>query len=361
MKRILLSFNQLNDSNGVARCAIAIANILADRQNIEVTLCPLYKSEKITEKKLSPKVRLKTVFNFYFPGFAKFLSMFPSKWLYRWIFQKEDFDIEIAFQYGIATYIIGSSKSHNGKKKFAWMHSYDEGVKYRKEYLNMDKVICVSKSNKERLEKELGINNHVDFCYNPINDSLIVKQGQEPINLKSNRTLQFVSVGRLNKVKGYNRLIDCMKKLCDNGYDCSLWIIGPGEEYDVLAAKIKNLGLKEHVILVGEQSNPHKYTAKADVFVCSSYIEGYSTACTEAILLGVPVISTPVSGAKEIIEAAHCGLISKDMNTKALYEVMELLARNPQMVIDWKNILKKTRYAFSQKARVDKLYQILGI
>ncbi len=361
MKKILLTFNQLNDANGVARCAVAIANMLAKRSDIEVTLSPLYKSDKQTEKTLSPNVRVKPIFNFYFPGFAKFLSYIPATKLYKWIYEKEYYDIEIAFQYGIATYIIGSGKSVEGQKKMAWMHGYDEGVKYRKEYLNVDKVVCVSKCNKERLESDLHIKDHVDFCYNPIKDQSIVEQGQEPIDLKPNKNLQFVSVGRLNKVKGFDRLIDCIRKLRDNGFDSSLWLVGPGDEFDLLNKKIKELNLEKNVILVGSQSNPHKYTSKADVFVCSSYIEGYSTACTEAILLGVPVITTPVSGAHEIIEEAQCGLISKDLETESLYEIMETVVSNPQLIAEWKEIIKTTRKAFTQETRIDKLYTVLGL
>ncbi len=361
MKKILLTFNQLNDSNGVARCAVAIANILAQHKDLSITLRPLYRSDELTEKTIDDTVQVKPVFNFYFPGFAKILSMIPASWLYRWTFQKEHYDIEIAFQYGIATYIIGSRHAKDNIYRLAWMHCYDEELKYRQEYMNVDKVVCVSQCNKERLEIALGAAGHIDVCYNPINDREIVSMGEEQIDLQPNETLQFVTVGSLRKIKGFARLIDCIKKLQNNGHDCSLWIVGPGEEYENLESKIRTLGLETSVALVGGQSNPHKYVSKADVFVCSSYVEGYSTACTEAVMLGVPVISTPVSGAAEIIKTANCGLISKDLETDSLYEIMEQTASHPQEIERWKSILKETRKNFSQSSRVDKLYKILGI
>lgn len=361
MRKILITFNQLNESNGVARCAVAIANVLAERADLNVTLKPLYRSDKNTEKLLNPLVEVKTVFGIYFPGFAKLLSKISPRLLYKLLTGNEKYDIEVAFQYGVATYIVGAVHPASSAYRLAWMHCYDENLKYRKEYLNLDKVVCVSKCNKERLEKDLGRKGLVDFCYNPINDKEIISMGQEPINIKPNKHLQFVSVGRLNKVKGYDRLIDCIKQLKDKHIACSLWIIGPGEEYEMLNNKIIELGLNESVVLLGGQSNPHKYTSKADVFVCSSYTEGYSTACTEAILLGVPVITTPVSGAEEIIETAQCGLISKDLNTDSLYQIMETVALNPQILIEWKKTLQTTKGAFSQSSRVSKLFKILGL
>lgn len=361
MKNIVLIFNQLSNANGVARCAVSIANILSQRNDTNVTLLPLYKSDKKIESTLNPKIRVKACFNHYFPGFAKFLELIPGKFLYKKILSNDYYDIVIAFQYGIATYIVGSMKSVNNQKKMIWVHCYDENVKYRKEYLNVDKVVCVSKCNKERLENDLNVKGHVDYCYNPINDIIISEQGKESISLKPNKNFQFVTVGRLAKVKGFDRLIDCIYKLISNGHDCSLWIIGPGTELNTLRNKIKELNLENNVILVGAQSNPHRFTSKADIFVCSSYIEGYSTACTEAILLGVPVITTPVSGAHEIIEEAQCGMISKDFETDSLYEIMETVVTNPQMVEEWKETLKKTRIAFTQASRIEKLYKVLGL
>ena len=53
--------------------------------------------------------------------------------------------------------------------------------------------------------------------------------------------------------------------------------------------------------LLGFHSNPYKYVSKADLFVCSSRREGFSTAVTEALLLNIPVVSTLCSGAHELL------------------------------------------------------------
>ena len=95
----------------------------------------------------------------------------------------------------------------------------------------------------------------------------------------------FVSVGRHSPEKGYIRLINIIAKLRDEGYKMQLWLIGDGPQHEELVEHCNRLKLNDIVLFTGSTQNPHKYTVKGDVFVCSSYREGYSTACTEAIML----------------------------------------------------------------------------
>ena len=64
--------------------------------------------------------------------------------------------------------------------------------------------------------------------------------------------------------------------------------------------------------MLGYQINPYKYLAKCDLFVCSSYSEGLSTAVTEALILGVPVCTTDVSGMRELLEDGKYGMITEN-------------------------------------------------
>ena len=54
--------------------------------------------------------------------------------------------------------------------------------------------------------------------------------------------------------------------------------------------------MEKYVDLIGYDINPYKYMSKCDLFVCASYAEGFSTAATEALVLGLPVCTVNVSG-----------------------------------------------------------------
>lgn len=345
-------------SNGVARSAIAIANILAGKPNVEITLIPIFRIQHEAVDYLDPKVKVKKVFGFYFHGFAKLLKLLPPKVLYKLVV-KDKYDIEIAFQYEIPTIAIAGS-TNKSAKHFCWMHSYDDNLTIRESYLKMDKMVCVSKANALRLSQELKSNIPIDYCYNPIDDKFVRQQGNEMIELEKNKNVQFVTVGRLHHQKGYSMLLKCCHRLIKDGYDFSLWIVGDGELMDELSKESSKLSLGNVVTFTGKQNNPHKFTSKADIFVCSSIWEGYSTACTEAIMLGVPVITTDVSGGKEIIEESECGIVT-EINEDSLYLGMKKILDNPTLIVNWKKTLGRTRVKFSQEVREQQLFNILGI
>lgn len=357
-KKICLMYNHFQSQDGVNRSAMAIANELVKRNDVEVTLMPLFKYEKQCHEFLDKRVIVKPVFGFYFHGFTKLVNLMPGKLLYRWSINNQ-FDVNIAFQYGHSQKIIAAG-AHPSHVSISWMHGYDEGLFYKDCYSKMNKLVCVSKSNAERLSNEIGEIVPVDFNYNPIDDTNIRKQGEQSIDIKRSRDVLFVTVGRMSPEKGYERLLNCVKRLKNENYAFSLWLIGDGVLLDLLRQQSQKLGIDNIVTFLGKKNNPHAYTSKADVFICSSFVEGYSTACTEAIMLNVPVISTNVSGANEIIEEARCGEVF-DSSEDAIYQSMKRILDNPNVINDWKKILEKTKYNFSSEKRFEKFIKIVGL
>lgn len=359
MKKICFAFNHLQYSDGVSRVAIGIANHLAKNENVEVTLRPIFRFDKSILSFLDKRVIVKPVFGFYVRGFAKILEKLPGQLLYNLIFG-HSYDIVIGFQYGVATVAAGSFRKENSSTHFLWMHTYDEGLKYLKFYQKVDSVVCVSKCNSERLKDESNQTVNAEYCYNPIDDKVIQNLGNERIlDVDDSDGTKLISVGRLSYEKGYDRLLNCFEKLKEM-YKFQCLIIGDGPSRDELQNQINNLGLQSCVKLLGEKKNPHAYTAKSDLFICSSRAEGYSTACTEAIILGIPVISTNVSGAEEIISEAEAGLVVDD-SEEGLLEGLEKILKNPSLIKEWKNTITTTKSHFSYETRVKKLDTVLGI
>lgn len=357
MKKICFVFSDLKNSNGVSKAAVAIANLLVKHKDIEVTLIPIYEYEDKMAQKANPRVKIKKVFGFYFRGFDKIIDLIPHRWLYNWIVRPGAYDIEIGFQYNMPTKIIAAS-SNDKAVHLTWIHTYDKGLKLRKYYEKMDKVICVAKYGSDMFKEEINDKVDSDFCYNPVDDKKIIAMGNEPIDIKRPDGILFVSVARHSPEKGYERLLKIVSRLKNEGYKFNIWLVGDGPSHNSLLDLSSKLNISDIVCFIGNQNNPHKYTVHGDVFVCPSYREGYSTACTEAIILGIPVVTTPVGGGQEIIEASKAGLLT-EMSDESLYEGMKTVLDRPEYVQKWKNTLQTTKQKFSQIEREKKLNEII--
>ena len=358
-KKICLMFNHLRHQDGVGRSAIAIANQLTRLHLAEVTLIPIFTNEKKAHDLIDEGVKVNSVFGIYFKGLSWIVNKLPISWVRKFALRGGPYDIEVAFQYGVSQRCIAAASRRSHAYKFAWMHGYDEGLAFRREYETMGTVCCVSRCNAERLHKELPTVK-VDYNYNPIDDEQVRKSGAETIDVERPEGMLFVTVGRLSPEKGFGRLLDITKRLKEDGYKFHLWIIGNGPLETELKQRRVDLGLEKEVQFLGRQSNPHKFTSKSDVFVCSSFTEGYSTACTEAIMLGVPVVSTCVSGAEEIIEEAQCGMMT-GMDDDSLYEGLKQVCTQPELLAKWKERLIETRKHFSAEVRIQRLINLFQL
>lgn len=307
---------------------------------------------------MKPSVKIRPLFGFYFKGFSKIVNKLPKVFLYK-LAVRERYDVEIAFQYGSPTEFMVASTNKDAKH-LVWIHTYFMSPRYKKLYGWYDKVVNVAKCNCNIFRKDTDSLIDVDYCYNPIDDQFIVKQGQEAITESEHIGPSFISVGRHSPEKGYDRLLDICSKLRNEGYSFHLSLIGSGPSHESLMQKSKDLGLTSFVSFLGAQDNPHKYTSKSDLFICSSFSEGYSTACTEAIMLGVPVLSTSVSGAEEIIFDSEAGAVV-GMDDMSLYNGIKMVLDNPYLINEWKMSVNENKYKFSQEYRVQQLYKILGV
>ena len=265
-------------------------------------------------------------------------SWLPLNWVYKLWVPKGN-DIEIAFVEGFSTKLL--SKSSSKSKKIAWLHT-DFGYNHwtpivfknnRQEevtYSKFNNVVCVSHVVKDSLLKIYPSLNNVIVKYNPINDILIrdmstISSGIECRNVEF---LKLISVGRLAPQKGYDRLLPIIKRLYDNGHNISLTILGEGSERNKLEEYIAKNNLENIVSLPGFTANPYSIIKEHDLFVCSSRAEGYSTAVTEALILGLPVITTDCSGMRELLgENNEYGVVVQN-DEESLYNGIKKFLEN---------------------------------
>jgi len=120
---------------------------------------------------------------------------------------------------------------------------------------------------------------------------------QKPEN-KENPIFTIFSAGRLDKIKGYDILIQEVSKL---DFPFQLNIAGEGDEKENLERVIHEHGVSDKVNLLGFRNDIPNLIATADVVVISSHSEGLSRILLESLFYGRMTISTKVSGSVEIL------------------------------------------------------------
>ena len=140
------------------------------------------------------------------------------------------------------------------------------------------------------------------------------------------RKKRFISVGRLSAQKNQKLLIDAFSSFLLDYPEFTLSIYGEGELEEELTKYILSKGLNGKVVLEGTSNNLAEELNRSYAFCLSSDFEGMSNAVLEAICVGIPVITTNVSGIREIITEQKNGLVVPIRDCAAFKDAMMLLA-----------------------------------
>ena len=295
------------------------------------------------------------------------LSLLLPKTISSFFLLHKKYDVQVAFCEGFATQVVAFSPFKS--KKIAWVHTdmvnnpWSETVLggYEKEracYERMDKIVCVSETMRKAFIEKYGMEDKVYVLYNVYDEEAILNLAKESVESFDCRPV-FSMAGRLTPVKGYDRVIHAAQQLKSEGFSFRIKIMGRG----VLEAPLKQLaaqsGLSEEIEFLGYQKNPYPYIANSDAFLCSSLAEGYSTAVSEAIMLGVPVITTDCSGMHEIFGDRHCGIICEN-NEESLYAAMKQILLHPEQLKGFAEEAKKRAADFSMQKRLEQIEAFLA-
>jgi glycosyltransferase involved in cell wall biosynthesis len=130
----------------------------------------------------------------------------------------------------------------------------------------------------------------------------------------------FVTCGRINRAKGWDFLIEAFKHVSDKTPHAQLLFVGDGEDAVELInmANTRRLGRSVHITGFQDPKSVADYLNASDVFVMGSLREGWSVAMLEALACGLPIVTTNVSGAEELIVAGKNGFIVNE-RTPAIF------------------------------------------
>ncbi|WP_224003298.1 glycosyltransferase [Aureimonas sp. SA4125] len=142
----------------------------------------------------------------------------------------------------------------------------------------------------------------------------------------------FVAVGRLDRQKGFDLLIDAFASALPRLPSASLAIFGEGPERRSLEEQMRALGLGERAVLPGVAKSPDDWMAAGSVFVLSSRFEGFPNVLLEALARGAPVVAFDCPwGPSEILRASGGYPLVPPGDTDALAEALVRVDRDPEL------------------------------
>ena len=203
-------------------------------------------------------------------------------------------------------------------------------------FLKADKLIAVSSKIKSSIDR----------------DSTIINNWWSPkLPQKIKRSNDYIlAVGRLEKVKGFDLLIESWKNISSN-----LIIIGSGKEYSNLNKLIANFKLQSNVKIIDEmpQMQLIEYYKKASMLIISSRNEGGPRVALEALYLRIPVVSTDVGHMSEILPKE---LLAKPNDLMSLTTLLETFVNNPNY--NQESIYQYVTEEFSLKSKSKQIINV---
>ena len=134
----------------------------------------------------------------------------------------------------------------------------------------------------------------------------------------------------LRSWKGHLYLLEAFAKLARS--DTTLLIIGEGPMRSPIEAKIAELQLDKRVRLVGQQDRPEDWLRALDVFCLPSYAnEGVPQAILQAMMTGLPVVTTPVGAILEAASDGQTALVVPPKDANALAGAIARLLQDPDL------------------------------
>lgn len=248
-------------------------------------------------------------------------------------------------------------------KKIAWIHTDYQALDInidseRKMWGSYDYIASISEAcTKSFLTKFPELKNKIILIENTLSEQLIIKQAKKIIlnEMPKDGTIRLLSIGRFSYPKNFDQIPDICRRIVDGGKGVKWYIIGYGDDTEIIEA-IKYNNMDKHVIILGRRDNPYPYIAACDVYVQPSRYEGKAVSVREAQLLHKPVIITNYPTSPSQLIDGYDGFIVPLDNQKCAESIIALLDRPDQLALVAHNTYQVD---YTNKNELEKLYQII--
>lgn len=147
------------------------------------------------------------------------------------------------------------------------------------------------------------------------------------------KEFDLIYVGWLEKRKNIMLLLQIVNKLKELLPGVKLVIVGSGPEEKLIRNEIKVKKMEDNVCLVGYRTDVQNYLKRAKVFALTSYYEGISIACAEAMLCKLPVVCFDVGSMSELVMDGFNGFLVPPFNAELFFNRLYFLLSHNQQII----------------------------
>lgn len=209
-------------------------------------------------------------------------------------------------------------------------------------YLNEIRwYVCVSETARASLGKAVpGAEDKAVVIYNVLDTAAMRRKlalAADPYPAAQRGLLRILTVCRLqDRDKAIFRMARVCRTLLDDGHQFVWYVVGAGSDRERLEAMTGELGLEQHMVLLGEMSDPFPAYKYADLVAVLSYREGLCGVINEAKVSGCAVLATRVSGVAEQLAHGENGWIVENDEESIVAGLGHLLS-NPDVLARLKN------------------------
>lgn len=290
--------------------------------------------------------------------------------------------IDFSYSFGESANIV-NILSRGKDKAFLSIHGYADlknRLLDRFLYKRSDKTICCSEEIKMKYELLFPKLKNSVTLYNPYPVNEILEMAEEEVLDYDFKGMTIITHGRLEEVKNYPRLIRSFALAQKKVENLHLLILGEGSKRQELETLVHQLDLEEKVHFLGLKRNPFSYLRRADLYVLSSFHEGFPNALAEGMVF-MPAVSVDCkSGPKEMLdqfskekierfrEGKYGILVSEEEPDSSeeekkktdfhLSEAMLFLLNNEKKYLEYQSLARQRVLEFSDERYQEKLITV---
>lgn len=346
MEKICIVKEDITIKGGSERIACLLMNELS--KNFEVYCISIKKTNNKPAYFIDSRIKIK-----YLSLSSKRIRYQFFKLVFYFIHFILKNKIEMILNIGIPGIAISFVTKFFNRKVISCEHSNlknlnDNHSKKKCQYLATkfsDKIITLTQKDKINYIQKFNLSeNKVNYIYNFIDEKLLNLKNEYDINSK-----KIITVGRLDKVKGYDRLVEIAKKVLEKNKNWEWHIYGDGEEFENINSLIKENQLEEKLILKGKVDNIYELYKEYSFYVMTSYYEGLPMVLLEAKANSLPLISFDIeTGPSEIIRSEIDGYLIENNNLEQMEEKINYLIENKNIRKEFSNRSKENLDKFEK-------------
>lgn len=311
-KRNILIMIDTISRGGAERVASQLASGLSDSCNVVL----LYNKERENQYQIDTRVQVIRMPVFYYDADLSVSSKYVRE-------LKKAFHIDVSISllhrmncrnvYSKGKDVVVVSERNNP------LLAYPENYELSREiYDRADQVVFQTEEVRSMFSEKTR--SHSVILPNPVSVSCFADPA---------RGKRIVNAARLHENKNQEMLIRAFATFCKCHGEYTLSFYGEGPIEDELKSLSEELGIKDKVKFHGNVKNIHEQIADAGIFALSSNVEGMPNALLEAMMMGLPCISTNCTGAKEVIRNMQNGILVDMKDENAMAMAMAYMADHP--------------------------------